>query len=220
MLTQMIDDQEATRARPGLRRPAAVVALAIAAGAVLGIGTQVLQGWLPGAWGVVANSGVAWAVVAFGLGTVVATDRLAATAGAVALVVAAISYYRAVDWFEHVSSGPRGAIVWSLAGLVAGPVFAVAGRSARMVPVRRPYAWSLLAGTLVGEGVHLLWFVDRNELWPAGLFELLLGGVLVGRAIRTAPRVIIAAAASATAATAATATLVAGRLIDHGLAML
>jgi len=221
----MIDELELTMTRPGLHRPIVVLAVAIAAGAALGIGTQVLQGWLPGAWGVVANSGVAWAVAAFGLGMLVATDRLAAPAGAVALVVAAVSYYRAVEWFEHSSSGPKGAILWSVAGVVAGPVFAVAGRWGRMVPARRAFAWALVAGTLVGEGVHLLWFVGRGGLWPAGLVELVLGGVLVVRSMRGSPppsmdRGRAAAYVIAIAGGAVLATLLAGRLIDHGFAML
>lgn len=42
--------------------------VAVAGGLALGIGTQVLQGELPGSWGVLANSGTAWAFGAFAVG--------------------------------------------------------------------------------------------------------------------------------------------------------
>ena len=63
-------------ARPGW--PASwpfVAGLVVVTGAVLGIGTQVLQGALPGGWGVLANSGVMWAFGAFARPAGAATSK-------------------------------------------------------------------------------------------------------------------------------------------------
>jgi hypothetical protein len=180
--------------RPGHRIPERVLAAAVAVlgGLVVGIGTQVLQGVLPGSWGVLANSGVAWALAACAIGTVLPSDRAAALGGAVAMVLASTSYYWAVEWFEGIESSSRGTVIWSLAGLVAGPVFGVAGRWARHRPDRRGLALAPVAGVLVGEGIHLLWFVGVDDLWPAGLVELVLGAMLaVGATVRDRRPVVV-----------------------------
>ena len=162
--------------------PAAVAALATATallgGLVLGVGSQVLQGLLPGAWVVVANSGVAWAIGAFAIGTLMPSARAAVFGGATALVLASFSFYWAVEWFEGYASGIRGPLVWSAAGLVAGPAFGLAGRIVRTRPDLRWLALAPVAGILVGEGAILVWFVGVDDLWPAGLVELLAGAAL------------------------------------------
>jgi len=152
--------------------------VAVLTGLAVGIGTQVLQGVLPGSWGVVANSGVAWALGAFAVGMAMPSARAGALCGATAMVLATLSYYWAVDWFEGISSGSRGALVWSVAGLVAGPAFGFAGHVARMQPDRRGVALAPVAGIFVGEGTHLLWFVGVDHLWPAGVVEVVLGATL------------------------------------------
>ena len=104
------------------RRSATVVAPTLLAavvvmvgGLALGIGTQVLQGVLPGSWGVIANSGTAWALGAFAVGALLPSDRAAAIGGAAAMVLASVSYHAAVDWFEGSSSNGRSALIWSIA---------------------------------------------------------------------------------------------------------
>lgn len=160
---------------PGWRRgPAPALVVGLVGGLAVGVGTQILQGVLPGSWNVLANSGVAWAVGAFLLGMLLTSDASAAVAGGIAMALAALSYYWAVDWFEGLSSDGRGAQIWALAGLVAGPFFGVAGRWFRARPAWRWLALAPVAGILVGEGTHLIWFVDRDELRPAGVFELVL----------------------------------------------
>lgn len=125
-------------ARPGWPASWPVVAgLVVVTGAVLGIGTQILQGALPGGWGVLANSGVMWALGAFALGYLLPTRRWAVVGGAVQLVVASCTYYVAVDWFEGIRSGPHGAVIWSAAGIVAGTVFGFAGHLAASRVARR-----------------------------------------------------------------------------------
>jgi hypothetical protein len=160
--------------RPIAVRPVPVLSvLVVGVGLAVGIGTQVLQGELPGSWNVLANSGVVWAMTAFLLGAVMPSVRSAALAGAVELVIASVSYYQAVAWFEGISSDARSAVIWSLAGVLAGSAFGAAGRWARQ-PAHRETASAAVAGLLAGEGIRLLWFVGNDALRPAGVVELLL----------------------------------------------
>lgn len=129
--------------------------VAVLAGVALGFATQTLQGWLPGSTGVFANSGVAWALIAFALGLTMPSARSGALGGAVALLVASCSYYVAADWFEGIGFVPRTAVMWSIAGIVAGSAFGSAGFVARRSRQHRSAAWALVAGVLIGEGVHL-----------------------------------------------------------------
>lgn len=189
--------------RPPRRSPEPVLAGAVAVlgGLVVGIGTQGLQGVLPGSWGVLANSGVAWALCAFAVGTLLPSDRAAAIGGAVTMVLASISYYQAVDWFEGTSSKGRSTVIWCLAGLAAGPVFGVAGRWAHRRRELRWLAVAPVAGILLAEGAHLLWFVGVDELWPAGVVELGLGAALaVGGAARDRRPLLVLGVVGATVA--------------------
>lgn len=193
------------------------VAIIVSAGLAVGIVTQILQGVLPDGWGVLANSGVMWALMAFALGAAMPTVRWASVGGATQLVIASVVYYVAVDWYEGISSDPRGAIIWSAAGLVAGPVFAVAGHwCARRSDLRHP-ALALVSGVLLGEGTYLTWFVGNPDLRPAGIVELgiatALAVVCTVGPLRSSPgpsRLLV----PAVTIVAATATLAAVRLID------
>jgi len=166
-------------------------AVAVLGGLVVGIGTQALQGVLPGSWGVLANSGVAWALCAFAIGTLMPSDRAAALGGAAAMILASVSYYWAADHFEGIASNGRSTVIWSLAGLAAGPVFGVAGRWVR---ARRDVRWLALApvaGVLLAEGAHLLWFVGVDDLWTAGVVEVALGAALTAVCVRRDPRPLV-----------------------------
>src|SRR5215470_2176372 len=50
------------------RSRAGRVLMAAGGGLLLGVLTNLAQGWLPGAWNQIANSGAAWSAVAFGAG--------------------------------------------------------------------------------------------------------------------------------------------------------
>jgi hypothetical protein len=193
----------------------ATLAVGVVGGLIVGIGTQILQGVLPGSWNVLANSGVAWAVGAFLLGMLLGSDASAAVAGAIAMALASVSFYWAVEWFEGSSSDGTGARLWALAGLVAGPFFGVAGRWVRALPDRRWLALAPVAGILVGEGVHLVWFVGVDDLWPAGLFELVLGAIIATVCLVRDRRraLVLAIVGGATAAF-----FVAEKIIEHGFA--
>lgn len=152
-------------------------ALAVLVGVGIGLVTLQLQGLLPGSWSHLANSGAVWALGAFALGAVVASVRVAALSGAAAMLLASCSYYAAADGLDALSSS-RGALIWSVAGLVAGPVFGGAGWVVRNCADRRWLALAVVAGVVIFEGVYLVWLVGVDDLWPAGLVELVVGGAL------------------------------------------
>ena len=185
---------------------------AVVAGMGLGVATQALQGSLGGSSAVLANSGAVWVFVAFVLGLVMPTSHVAAVGGATCLVAASISYYVAVDVFERISSAPRGAIVWSMAGIVAGSAFGFAGFVARHNQEQRHSAWGLLAGVVVGEGIHLTWYVGNKALRPAGIAELAVAGIIVILALCRARSAVVVAAITASAALT---TLLATSLINR-----
>ena len=94
-------------------------------------------------------------------------------------------------------------------------MFGYAGQLAAARVHRRPIAWSLLAGTLAGEGVHLTWFVGNPALRRGGVAELILAAALsvwclVTASRRTWPGVVTVAAALSV--------LAAGRVIDGAFA--
>jgi Family of unknown function (DUF6518) len=164
------------------------------AGLVLGVGTQILQGVLPDSWGVLANSGVVWAIGAFALGAILPDLRSAAIGGAIELIISSCIFYVAVDWFEGSSSNPRSAVIWACAGIVAGSVFGAAGHLARRSAVWRDPAWAFVAGAIAAEGVYLTWQVGNTTLRPAGVAELGIGAALLTVCmIRTGRKALTAA---------------------------
>ena len=150
----------------------------VVAGLAIGVGTQILQGMLPRNVGQLSNSGAVWALGAAAVGAAMRSDRLAAAAGGIALVIASYSYYGAVDWFERIGSNGQGAKMWAVIGLAVGPFFGVLGRWIRVDPSRRWPALAAVAGVLIGEGAELVWFVGVDDLWPAGITEMTIGAII------------------------------------------
>jgi hypothetical protein len=219
MSATLVEQPRATPRRPVT--PWWPAAFVVAAGLLVGIGTQHAQGVLPDRWGVLANSGVAWALCALGVGSALPTPRWSALGGAAHLVLASVVYYASVGWLESGGSGTRGAVVWSLAGVVAGPVFGLAGHWFARRPDRRAPVLALVGGVLAGEGMHLVRFAGNPDLRGAGLVELSLTAVLAMSAlVRSSRRTSPASTALVVAVVigAATATLLATRAIDTVLA--
>lgn len=154
------------------------VMFAVVAGLTIGIGTQILQGLLPRNIGQLSNSGAVWALGAVVVGAAMRSERLAAAAGGAALVIASYSYYGAVDRFEHLGSNGTSARMWAVIGLAVGPVFGVLGQWIRADAARRWAALAVIAGMLIGEGAELVWFVGVHDLWPAGITEMAVGGIV------------------------------------------
>jgi hypothetical protein len=167
----------------GLHNPAVMIVAALLSGVAVGVGTQLLQGVLPEAWGVLANSGVIWALAAFALGTTLRSFPVAMIGGALQLVAASAMYSLAVDWFEGGSFSVRGAVIWSIAGTCCGIVFGAAGHGFARSSATRPGGVAVVAGTMFVEGAYLTWHVGNATLRPAGLVELVVAGGLAGWAL-------------------------------------
>lgn len=199
-----------------IRQPTVQAGTVVIAGLVLGIGTQILQGVLPDRWGVLANSGVVWAIGAFALGAILPDARSAAIGGAIELVIASCIFYVAAGWFEGSSSNPRSAVIWSCAGIVAGSVFGAAGHLARRSAVWRDPAWALVAGAIAAEGAYLTWQVGNSTLRPAGLVELGIAAVLIARCmVRTSRHALVAALFVATGALTLTSVHIINTVFTH-----
>jgi len=149
----------------------------VVAGLTIGVGTQILQGVLPRNLGQLSNSGAVWAIGSAVVGAAMRSDRVAAAAGGITLVIASYSYYAAVDRFEHIASNGTSARMWAVIGLAAGPFFGLLGRWIRVDATKRWAALAVIAGVLIGEGAELVWFVDVHDLWPAGIAETTVGGI-------------------------------------------
>ena len=184
---------------------------AVLGGLVLGIGTQMLQGELPGSWNVLANSGVAWAAAAAGIGAVMPSRRSAALGGAAALVLASVSYYWAVEWLEGGRSHDRSTVIWSLAGVAAGLAFGAIGYLVRADRERRWLALAVAAGVVLAEGLYFWRYVPH--LRPAASAELVIAAVLVGLCLGRDRRALGVVGLAATGVVLAA---IAGVLIDAG----
>jgi hypothetical protein len=189
--------------------PLTAAATAVLGGFLVGVVTQALQGELPGNWSVLANSGVMWSLAAAAVGVLMPSARAAVAGGAASMVVASISYYWAVDWFEGIASDARSTVIWSAVGVVAGAAFGLVGWLVRHDADRRWLALALVAGLVLGEGRHLVTTVDW--LRPAGLVQVVSGVALAAVCVRRDRRPHVAIAL---VAVAAVAYAVAGRLVD------
>jgi hypothetical protein len=120
--------------------------------------------------------------------------------GAIALVAASVSYYAAGTWFEGMAFSYRSSLVWSAAGVAAGAALGAAGFAARHDRRHRSLALAALAGCVLGEGVHLTWWVTNEGLRSVGLAELVLAAVIGSTCVRartwTTPVIAIASATS------------------------
>jgi hypothetical protein len=129
------------------------------------------QGWLPGQWSTLANSGAVWLVFAFAVGSCMRSEVAAAAAGAGVLVCAVIGYYVAVPVVvEGAAANLHSVAIWTGTALVGGPVFGVAGRwwRGRSAP-RAGIALGLLGGVLVAEGVYDVTAITVGLLVPLAL---------------------------------------------------
>ena len=151
-----------------MRRIAVAGVLAVPLGLLLGAAGQTADHLLHELrWA--AALGAPWLAVAF-LAGALARDRIAAAvAGAVALVVATVTYYAV----NRAGGGLAGSAVivvgWSAACVLAGGGFALAGAAWRTGgSLGRPAGAAVLAGALVGEAVLL-----ASE-WPDRAVQVVL----------------------------------------------
>ena len=146
-----------TRTRPRGLGALAYLGAAILVGLATGAVTQLLQGILPQEIGSIANSITPWLAVAFAVGSRGGRWWLAAIAGALALLAALVGYYWLVQVRFGYGAELRGAVLlWTIAAVVGGPVFGVAGRWWRGErPWPRATATALLGAAAIAEGAYL-----------------------------------------------------------------
>jgi hypothetical protein len=82
-----------------------------------------------------ANSGAIWVSVAFGIRTVMASDREAVVAGLGTLLLAVVGYQLAA-LIANASLGGSAIVIWSGTAVVGGPMFGLVGRRWQAGPVR------------------------------------------------------------------------------------
>jgi hypothetical protein len=102
---------------------------ATAGGVLLGVLTNLAQGWLPGAWNQLANSGAVWSAVAFVSGVLLAgrgTALRAAVGGLGAEAGLVVGYYGYAEFGRDGMGALLFPLVWLGMACVAGPLFGVA----------------------------------------------------------------------------------------------
>ncbi|XVQ07239.1 DUF6518 family protein [Spirillospora sp. CA-255316] len=140
-----------------LRIAAIRAAVSLVAGLALGVVTNLAQGWLPGSWNQIANSGAVWSAVAFVVGALSANRGVssAAAAGLTAEAGLVIGYYAFAEFGRDGMGAPAPALAWLVMAVVAGPLFGVAGAWWRRGRAhRRIVGGAALAGVIGAEGVH------------------------------------------------------------------
>ncbi|MGW2425980.1 DUF6518 family protein [Streptomyces sp. NPDC001709] len=155
-------------------------ALASGAGVLLGALTNLAQGWLPGAWQQIANSGAVWSAVAFAAGALLsrqgplsrsAIGGLGAEAGLV------VGYYGYAQFGRDGAGDLFFPLVWLGMACVAGPLFGVAGhwwrrgRDAR----RRVTGLAAFAGLFGMEGLAYAWTLHyATQAWACLVLFVLI----------------------------------------------
>ncbi|GGN07984.1 DUF6518 family protein [Streptomyces fuscichromogenes] len=146
-------------ATAGPRVTAATPAVAAAVGGLaFGVLTNLAQGWLPGAWNQLANSGAVWSTAAFAAGALLAHRRTlsrAVTCGLAAEVGLVVGYYGYAEFGRDGMGSLFFPLVWLAMACVAGPLFGVAGhwwRSGRDAR-RRTVGLAAFAGLFGSEGL-------------------------------------------------------------------
>jgi hypothetical protein len=162
------------------RVPTAVRLILVAiVGLALGALTAYGQDWLPSKLGSLANSSGPWALVAFGLALLLATEmRGAAMIGSLALLALLVGYVLGSDARGY-SSGTALVAFWGAAALLAGPLVGIGGYWARSGEGLRPaLGIGAMCGVLVGEGVYGLTSIADTTFTPYWWAEALVGAFL------------------------------------------
>ncbi|MFJ2025352.1 DUF6518 family protein [Streptomyces sp. NPDC087897] len=163
-------------------------ASAFTGGLLLGVLTNLLQGWLPGEWNQIANSGGVWSVAAFVAGALLARKvglPAAAVAGLFAESGLVVGYYLYAEVARDGMGSLFAPLVWLGMAFVAGPLFGVAGFWWRGIsPRRRVIGLAALAGVFGTEAIHYGWVLHYAPPAWACLAVLVLVPLLMGRTHR------------------------------------
>lgn len=150
-----------TETAPDTASPTEALAYSLAGGLTLGVLTNLAQGWLPGAWNQIANSGAVWTAFAFAAGAALAGRcryPLLAAAGLCVEIGLVAGYYgyAVLARNDDVVSLLGRPVMWAAFACVAGPIFAVAAawwRRGRTV-WHRSAGLGALGGVFGAEGLH------------------------------------------------------------------
>ncbi|MEU7467561.1 DUF6518 family protein [Streptomyces sp. NPDC044984] len=155
---------------------------AVAGGLLLGVFTNLAQGWLPGSWNQIANSGAVWSAAAFATGALLyrrASVVRAVIGGLAAEISLVVGYYGYAE-YGYGRDG-MGALYWPLLWLgmacVAGPLFGAAGHWWRngLNPARRVAGLAAFAGLFGMEGLHYAWILHyAPQAWACFACSVLL----------------------------------------------
>lgn len=167
---------------------ARATASAFAGGLLLGVLTNLLQGWLPGTWNQIANSGAVWSVAAFAAGALLARKAglpVAAVAGLFAESGLVVGYYGYAEVARDGMGSLFAPLVWLGMAFVAGPLFGAAGFGWRGADRRhRVIGLAALAGVFGTEAIHYAWILHYAPQAWACLAVLVLVPLLMGRTHR------------------------------------
>jgi hypothetical protein len=160
------------------RSSTTLAVIAVAAGAGLGVASQLAVRSLPHPANLAGTLGGPWLATAFALGVAARSRRPAAWAGAVSMAVAMFAYYVVRKVMNQDLPGGytvRGeAIPYVVIGLIAGGGMAVLGASWRKGGTRwKGVAAGLLAGAL---GAEVLVLMSRSWRGPEQVFAVVQGG--------------------------------------------
>ncbi len=181
----------ASDARAYALGPVALLLAACISGGLIGLAARASDyGPRVAHW--VGALGAPWLVVAFVNGALARNRRDAALAGAAAIVAGVVAYYISMWRIEQRTVVDYAAwmiVGWSLAGVVIGAPFGVAGRMAwrgrgRIAAV----GLAILAGALLAEAVYVL-IVWQNAYAQAVAALELFGAAIVLAATRDRARV-------------------------------
>ncbi|MFE6894623.1 DUF6518 family protein [Streptomyces sp. NPDC057694] len=171
-------------------------AAATAGGLLLGVLTNLAQGWLPGDWNQIANSGAVWSAVAFAAGAVLyprGSVTQAALGGLGAEVGLVVGYYGYAEFGRDGMGDLSAPLLWLGMACVAGPLFGVAGHWWRRGRTKRTRvtAVAALAGLFGMEGLMYAWVLHyAPQAWTclalALLIPLLMARALVERVLTLA----------------------------------
>lgn len=207
MTTKTTSPDPSGRPRPGV--PAAL-AVAVVAGAALGIVDLAWNVLSPSAWSAAANSCAVWAAAAYALGALLRVGAgAAAVAGIVMLGVAVEVYYLAgaawLGWDRGLLTGASTVTWLQLAVVVGGALGAAGACSARGSWLPATLGTAACASIVVGEALHV-WAVRPPAAFPGTAHVLALLGLAVLVAALRRPAVALAAAGVALPASVLAAT--------------
>ncbi|MFF4989778.1 DUF6518 family protein [Streptosporangium saharense] len=177
-------------------------ASALLAGLGLGVVTNLAQGWLPGAWNQVANSGAVWCVPAFVAGALIAgwaSARSAATAGLCASIGLVIGYYGYAEFGRDGMGSLTYPLIWLAMAVISGPLFGVAGlwwRNGRTVR-HRVIGLAALGGVFGMESILYAFVLHYAPQAWACLAVLILAPLLMTRRRGERTRTLLTALALA-----------------------